>query len=336
MDKKPDYNPLAVQPARFFQTLFNLPYVLLVLPPLFWSGNFVLGRAVRADVPPIGLAFWRWAIGSLLVIGFAWPYLRQDWAIIRRNWGMILWLSFLGVTLFNTLVYLGLQSTMAINALLMQSTMPVMIGLMSYLFFREIVTPLQALGILLSLGGVMMIVVQGNLQLLTSLALNSGDLLVFIAVAGYAAYSALLRRRPPLHPLSFLAITFILGTLILVPFYLGEHLAGRVMTFDRLTVLTIAYVAIFPSVLAYLCFNRGVELVGANRAGLFVHLMPVFGSILAIIFLGETFRWFHGLGIGLILAGILLATRPKVLPTQASPKQAVQVNTMAAPEETLK
>jgi drug/metabolite transporter (DMT)-like permease len=311
MDKKLGYNPLAVQPARFFQTLFNLPYVLLVLPPLFWSGNFVLGRAVRADVPPIGLAFWRWAIGSLLVVGFAWPYLRQDWAIIRRNWGMILWLSFLGVTLFNTLVYLGLQSTTAINALLMQSTMPVMIGLMSYLFFREMVTPLQALGILLSLGGVVMIVAQGNLQLLTSLAFNSGDLLVFIAVAGYAAYSALLRRRPPLHPLSFLAITFIVGTLILLPLYLGEHLAGRVMSFDRLTLLTVAYVAIFPSILAYLCFNRGVELVGANRAGLFVHLMPVFGSILAIIFLGETFRWFHGLGIGLILTGILLATRPK-------------------------
>jgi drug/metabolite transporter (DMT)-like permease len=311
MDKKLGYKPLVFQPTQLFKSLFDLPYLLLVLPPLFWSGNFVLGRAVRADVPPIGLAFWRWGIGSLLVVGFAWPYLRQDWAIIRRNWGMLLLLSFLGVTLFNTLVYLGLQSTMAINALLMQSTMPVIIVLMSYLFFREIVTPLQTLGILLSLGGVVMIIAQGDIQVLTSLALNSGDLLVFIAVVGYAAYSALLRRRPPLHPLSFLAITFILGTLILLPLYLWEHLGGRAMSFDRLTLLTVAYVAIFPSILAYLCFNRGVDLVGANRAGLFVHLMPVFGSILAIIFLGETFQWFHGLGIGFILAGILLATRPK-------------------------
>ncbi|HMR67232.1 MAG TPA: DMT family transporter, partial [Anaerolineae bacterium] len=120
-----------------------------------------------------------------------------------------------------------------------------------------------------------------------------------------------LRQRPAIHPLSFVAVTFIWGAVVLSPFYLWEHLSGRVMVFDTVTLLSVAYVAIFPSILAYLCFNRGVELVGANRAGLFIHLMPVFGSLMAIVFLGESLHWYHGVGIVLILSGIILATRRK-------------------------
>lgn len=297
------------QPAHLGQSLYDQPYLLLVLATLFWSGNFVLGRAVRAEVPPVGLAFWRWTAGSILIIGFAWPHLKRDWPLILRHWKLMLLLAFLGVTLFNTLVYTGLQFTTAINALLMQSTMPVLIVLMSYLLFRETVTLLQIVGVLLSLAGVLAIVGQGDMAVLLGLSLNLGDLLIFIAVAGYAAYSALLRRRPPLHPLSLIAATFIAGSVALLPFYLWEHASGRTVSFDGVTLLTIAYVAVFPSILAYLCFNRGVELAGANRAGLFIHLMPVFGSIMAILFLGERFQWFHGFGILLILLGILLATR---------------------------
>ena len=171
-------------------------------------------------------------------------------------------------------------------------------------------TPAQVGGIVLSLAGVLTIIAKGNLDLLLSLSLNWGDLLIFIAVVGYAAYSALLRKRPVMHPLSFLAVTFILGDLILSPFYVWENLAGNVMQFNRVTLLAVAYVSVFPSILAYLCFNRGVELAGANRAGLFFHLMPLFGSIMAILFLGERFRPFHAFGILLILGGILLATGP--------------------------
>lgn len=292
------------------QALFDLPYVLLVLPPLFWAGNFVLGRAVRADVPPVGLAFWRWAVGSLLIAGFAWPHVRREWPAVRRHWPIILLLSFLGVAVFNTLVYTALQFTTAINALLMQSTMPVLIVLLSYLFFKEIISLRQGLGIALSLVGVVIIIAQGQLATLLALSLNGGDLLVLVAVASYAAYSVFLRQRPALHPLTFLAVTFVAGTLMLVPFYLWEVLAGRVMHFDSPTTwLSVAYVAVFPSILAYLCYNRGVDLVGATRAGLFLHLMPVFGSLMAIAFLGEQFRLFHAPGIALILGGIALATR---------------------------
>ncbi len=297
-------------PTRPFAKLANQPYLLLTLTMLFWSGNFILGRAVNAEVPPVGLAFWRWTGGSLLIIGFAWPHLRRDWPVIRRAWKLITLLAILGITVFNTLVYTGLHATTAINALLLQSTMPVVIVLMSFLLFRERVTLAQVGGIVLSLAGVLTIIAKGSLDLLLSLSLNWGDLLIFIAVVGYAAYSVLLRKRPVMHPLSFLAVTFILGDLILSPFYVWENLAGNVMQFNRVTLLAVAYVSVFPSILAYLCFNRGVELAGANRAGLFFHLMPLFGSVMAILFLGERFRPFHAFGILLILGGILLATRP--------------------------
>lgn len=301
-----------------FARLANQPYLLLALAMLFWSGNFILGRAVNAAVPPVGLAFWRWTGSSLILIGFALPHLRQDWPAIRRAWKLLTLLAVLGITLFNTLVYTGLHATTAINALLLQSTMPVVIVFMSFLLFRQRVTPTQAGGIVLSLTGVLTIIAKGSLDLLLSLSLNWGDLLIFIAVVGYAAYSALLRVRPALHPLSFLAVTFILGDLILAPFYVWENLAGRAMQFNQITLLAVAYVAVFPSILAYLCFNRGVELAGANVAGLFFHLMPLFGSIMAILFLGERFRPFHALGMALILGGILLATRP-ARPVERSP-----------------
>ncbi|GAK53968.1 hypothetical protein U14_05245 [Candidatus Moduliflexus flocculans] len=142
-----------------------------------------------------------------------------------------------------------------------------------------------------------------------TLSLNIGDLLIFIAVVGYAVYSVLLQKRPAIHPLSLLSVTFIMGTCMLFPFYCWEHLAWQPMPLNRITFFAVGYVAIFPSIIAYFCFNRGVELIGANRAGLFIHLMPVFGSLLAMIFLGETFRLFHGIGIALILTGIGLATK---------------------------
>lgn len=296
--------------AFFTQRVYNTPYLLLVLAPLFWSGNVVLGRAVRVDVPPVGLAFWRWTMATLIIMGFAWPHLKRDWPTIRQHWRLILLLSILGIAVFNTLLYVGLQFTSAVNGALMQSLMPIIIVLISFLLFGEQVTGRQTLGILLSLLGTLTIIAQGSLEVLTTLSLNQGDLLILIATICYAGYSALLRKRPPLHPLSFIGITFIWGTLVLSPFYLWENLTGRVMAFDMVTVLSVGYVAIFPSILSYLCFNRGVELAGANRAGLFIHLVPMFGSLLAILLLGETFRWYHGVGISLILAGIMLATRP--------------------------
>lgn len=294
---------------QLFGWVWRQPYLLLVLTTLFWSGNFVLGRAVHAAVPPVALAFWRWAGGFLIVLPFAWPYLARDLTIARRHWRFVLLLSALGVASFNTLVYLGLGRTTAINGLLIQSFMPLAIIAASLALFGERINRWQAIGLALSLAGIVAIVARGEPAALAALEVNLGDLLIVLAVLAYALYTALLRRRPVVHPLSFLAVTFALGALILAPLHVIEHWSGNTLSLDATTLGAIGYVALFPSVLAYLCYNRGVELIGANRAGQFVHLMPVFGSLMAVAFLGESFRLFHAIGIALIFAGIVVAAK---------------------------
>ena len=285
------------------------PYLLLTLAVLFWAGNFILGRAVRMDVPPIALAFWRWAIASLLVCGPALPLMKRDGATIRQHWPILLVLAGTGVATFNTLAYMGLQHTVAINAFLMQTMMPVFIVVFSFVLFRERINRGQVGGVILCLIGAIAIIVQGDLQVMLNLSPNPGDLLVLLAVISYAGYTALLRQRPAIHPLSFLAVTFVIGTLMLLPFYLWESLMVRPIQWNGVTLLSVGYVGIFPSIISYLCYNRGVELIGANRAGLFLYLMPVFGGAMAVFFLGESFRWFHWMGIVLIATGIVTTLR---------------------------
>lgn len=290
---------------------FDLPYLLLSLTALFWSGNFIVARAVHLDVPPMGLVFWRWLGALVIVLPFAWGPLKTDWPVIRRHWRIIFALATIGVASFNTLVYLGLQTTTALNAVLLQSAIPICIFIFAYVIFRDTVRPLQALGIALSLAGVMTIIARGDVATIRGLAFNRGDLLVFAAVVLWAIYSVLLRKRPALHPLSFLTVTIFISVVLLAPLYVGETLDGRVMRLDRTTVLAVGYLAIFPSVLAYLFYNRGVDLIGANRAGTFIHLMPLFGSIMAILFLGESFQPYHAAGIALILGGLMFAARQR-------------------------
>jgi len=285
------------------------PYLLLTLAVLFWAGNFILGRAFHNDIPPVALAFWRWIGAAMLVTLPALPHLRRDRHALVQHWPVILLLATLGIAAFNTLAYSGLQYTEAINAFLLQSLMPVLIVLLSFLIFHEKVTKLQCLGVLVSLCGAVTIIARGDVGILLSLSINHGDLLVFTAVVCYAGYTVMLRKRPHMHPLSFIATTFWIGALLLIPFYLWETLTVAVLELKPTNLMVIGYVSVFPSIVSYLCFNRGVELVGANRAGLFIHLMPVFGSLMAVSFLGESFCWYHGVGISLIGTGIYLATR---------------------------
>lgn len=288
--------------------LADKPYLLLTLAVLLWSGNFIVGRAIHGQVPPVALAFWRWTGACLLIALPALPHLRQDWDQLRGHCGILLLLSAIGIAAFNTLVYAGLQWTEAINAFLLQSLMPVLIVAMSFGLFRERVSLAQACGIAISLSGALTIILRGDWGNLVSVAVNRGDALVLLAVVGYAGYSVLLRKRPAIHPLSFIAITFFLGATMLLPLYLAELAAGHSIQWSLAALGAMGYVAIFPSIVSYLCFNRGVELLGANQAGLFIHLMPVFGSLMAMLFLGEALRWFHGVGIVLIAWGIFLAT----------------------------
>ncbi len=288
--------------------LIDQAWLLMMLPPLFWAGNAVIGRAVAGAVPPIGLAFWRWALGTLIVLPFAWKHLRHDLSPLMARWKAVLVLGTLGIGMFNTFQYIALNTTTALNSVMLQSSMPVMIVLMSFALFGDRVRPVQGAGIVVSLAGALTLIAHGNPAVLLGLHLNAGDLWMLAAVGIYAAYTTLLRRKPPVHGLSFVVATFAVGAVELLPFYVWETATQRAVEPTATTFLAIGYVALFPSIVAYLCFNRVVELVGANTAGLSIHLLPVFGSVLAVLFLGEQPHLYHGAGIALIAVGIALAS----------------------------
>jgi len=295
------------QPRGLAARLWHAPWLLLSLTALFWSGNAVVGRAVTADIPPVALSFWRWMIAACVVLVVARARIRDDIPTLRRHWPLMAVLAFLGVSSFNTLLYWGLRSTTAINGVLMQSAMPLLILAFAFLLYGDRPRLRQIGGMIVAIAGVVVIVTRGSFVDLLALSLNAGDLLILLAVVLYALYSALLRRRPRLHPLTFLGVTFAFGALMLLPLWLCELAAGARISAPGPAALAIGYTAIFPSIIAYLCFNRGVELIGPAKAGQVVYLMPAMGSLLAVLFLGESFQLFHAAGMALIAVGILMA-----------------------------
>jgi drug/metabolite transporter (DMT)-like permease len=288
--------------------VWNSAWSLLVLANLFWAGNIVLGRGVAGHVPPITLAYWRWTGAFLIAFGFAWPHLKNDAPVILRHWPMMLLLSATGIATYNTMSYIGLTSTTALNVLLLQSAGPLVIIVWAFALFDDRPTPRQAAGVALSLIGVATIAAHGSLETLLHLSLNRGDVWILVAMVIYGVYAAMFRRRPAAHPLSFLVATMGIGSMMILPFYIWEVMQGGRIEGGLPSWLAMAYIAVFPSFIAYLFFNRGIELIGPARAGQSWHLMPVFGSILAVLFLGETFYVYHAIGIAMIGAGILLAS----------------------------
>jgi drug/metabolite transporter (DMT)-like permease len=299
---------------------------LLILANLFWACNVVLGRGVVGMVPPIALAYWRWTGAFLVAIGFAWPYLRDDLPTLRRHWRMMLLLSATGIATYNTFSYIGLTSTTALNALLLQSAGPLIIIIWAFALFGELPTLWQSAGVLLSLMGVATIAAHGSFTALLHLRVNAGDLWILAAMLIYGIYAAVFRRRPPVHPMSFLVATMAIGSVMILPFYLWELAQGARIASTPSAWFTLAYIAVFPSFIAYLFFNRGIELIGAARAGQSWHLMPVFGSVLAVLFLGERLFLYHAIGIAMIGSGIVLASFRAVTraPRQGNVKRGVR------------
>ena len=296
-----------MQRRSVFAPVWHSAYALLTLTSLFWAGNALVGRAARELVPPAALSFWRWTIALLLLLPIAWPHLKRDWRALLADWPIVLVLGALGVGSFNTLLYSALQHTTAINALLLQGAQPAVILAMGALAFGDPATRAQIAGVIVSLAGVIAIVSNGDLDALLALRLNVGDAIMAVAVTIWAAYSVLLRKRPQVHPLSFLAASVIVGVLVILPIYGLELAKGRRIVADAESWAAIAYVSIFPSLIAYLFFNRGVELIGSARAGQFLNLMPAMGAVLSVLILNEPFHGFHAVGILLIGAGIALA-----------------------------
>jgi drug/metabolite transporter (DMT)-like permease len=286
------------------------PYLLLTLTALFWSGNMVLGRGIRADIPPLALAFWRWAIAFLLVLPLALPHLKAQWPLLKKGWRPILILGLLGVGGYNTFAYLALQTTTATNAVLLNSFIPVATIAISWAFLGKHLKKLEALGVSISLLGALTIVARGDLNVLLHLNLNTGDLWMLCSVLVWAIYTVGLAWRPSgVHPMLMLAAFTAVGLCALFPAYLWEMAQGRQINVHLGSLASLAYVGIFPSFLGYIFYNRGVAEVGASRASLFIHLMPVFGTLLSVIFLAEIPYAYHYLGITLIFAGIWLTMK---------------------------
>ncbi len=286
-----------------------MPYLLLCLSAVFWSGNFVLSRGMHNEIPPFALSFWRWSIALLLLVIVAGPHLRRQKKILWQNRSFIVVQGLLGVAGFNTLIYLAVQHTTAINTVLVNSCSPITIAIVSWLFYQERIRLRQGCGILLSLSGVLYIISGGNPSTLWHFQFNVGDLLVLVAGCCWAFYSANFKRYPQgLHPLAFQTAIVIVGVCALFPFWLWELSSGSVMEISGGTILTIGYVAFFASVLAFIFWNRGVTALGANVAGSFIHLMPVFSTFLAVYFLGEHLTLIHLVGVGCIFSGIFLTT----------------------------
>jgi drug/metabolite transporter (DMT)-like permease len=304
--KKPAPAPPTLDPVRW---LSNQPYLLLSLTGLFWAGNIVLARHVGDHVPPITLTTIRWFGVFLILLPFAWPHLRRDWPALRAHLPLMVLLSAIGFAFNNAISYWALQYTQALNALLIQSSGPLFVALWSLVLFGIRLTAAQLAGITISLLGVLTIILRGDLGALASIAFNKGDVMFAASLLSFGLYSALIPRRPVTHQLSLISFTTFCGALLLLPFSLWEFSTGATLKFDLLTFATLVYVLIFPSTLAYLFFNRGVALIGPNRAAPFFHLVPVFGSAMAILLLGETLQPFHLIGYALVLAGVVIASR---------------------------
>ncbi len=288
-------------------------YVLLALAVLCWAGNFITGRGLRAEAPPVALTFWRWSVALAVLAPLTFSHLRGQWGVIRRSWRILVLLALFATVLQHIPIYWGLRDTTATNAALLNATSPIFIALLSVLLLGQRLGAVAVLGSLVSFSGVLVIVSRGSIHTLRAFELNTGDVWILASALSWAGYTVCLRWRPPeLRGLDLLTVIAAISVVALAPLYVVEMAAGRVLVPTPAAIGGIAYVGIVASVLAYIAWNHGVEQIGPARAGPFMYLMLVFTPILSIVFLGERLEPFHFAGATLIIAGIYLATVRRV------------------------
>jgi drug/metabolite transporter (DMT)-like permease len=293
-------------------------YLMLSLAALFWSGNFIAGRALGGTVDPITLNFWRWSLALLILLPLTFRQLKESLPALTAHWRVVVGLGATGIAVFQVLVYAALARTTALNALLILSILPVAIVVLSWAVFRDRITGLQGVGIVISLAGTSVLIAKGELEVWLRLDLGTGELFIMGAVVAWAVYSVLLKLRPAaVPPMALLTATVIVGLALMLPVYLWSFAP---LPLSVPVAAALLYIAVFASVLAFLFWNRGVAVVGPNTAGLFIHLMPVFGTVLSITLLGEEIAAYHLVGAALVFIGIAAATRrPSARPAKSAP-----------------
>lgn len=289
------------------------PQLLLILATLLWGGNFVIGRAVSGDIPPITFALLRWIVAFLVFSPIAYRHTKKEWSMLKQYWGAVLILAFTGVAAFNTLVYIGLHYTTSINASLMNSSTPIIIYILSFLFLKEHLTKFQITGTLLSLAGVLFIISGGSVQSLLAFSFNKGDLIVLVAVCCWSVYSLLIKKYAGKLPgYSTFLVTIFLGIIMLLPFAAYElFITDQIIHWSVSTVSAILYVGIVASIIAFLSWNMGVVALGANKAGIYLNFIPLFAAIFAVLFLGEELLVAQIIGGLAVVTGIFISTIKK-------------------------
>ena len=283
-------------------------YIFLVLAVLFWSGNFITGRYISTSIEPMQLSFYRWFFVLVLLLPYIFINYKDLILGFKKDSLLLVVFGAFGIAGFNTFLYYGLQTTSATNALLINSSTPIFIILISSIIFRIAITKIQILGVLLSTLGVLYLILKGNINHILELNFTPGDLWILLAAFDWAIYSVLLKFKPKeLSSFSFLTITSFIGVIIL---YIAFILQGYSLEFSFLlnkeVLYSLIYIVIFPSILSFYFWNMATIEIGANKAGQSAHLMPIFGAILAYIFLGEVLEFYHIVGIVLIAIGIYL------------------------------
>lgn len=285
------------------------PYLLLTLTALVWASNAIAGKLAVGHVSPFLLTSLRWMIAVLALSIVAMPAVRRDWPVIRRHWLFLALLGATGMTFFNSLYYLGLTYTTALHGALLQAGMPLAVFSLNFLLYGIRTTWLQALGFFLTLVGVILTATNGNPFGIVSEGIDIGDLYLLAAVMAYGLYTVLLKRKPPMHWLSFIFVLAVFATLCSIPAAVAEIARETVIWPDGPGWLIAAYTGIFPSILAQVTWIRGMEIIGSNRGGVFINLVPIFAMAMAVFWLGEAFHPYHAVAMALVFFGVWITQR---------------------------
>lgn len=291
------------------RAFYNNAYLVLALASLCWSGNHLMGRAIAGHVPPLTITTLRWLLAAAVLFPFVRGHLVRDWPLIRKHVGVLVYLSLIGGGVFGALQFVGLQLTTALNVSVMNSLAPVFMAAAGAAMFGDRLTGGQLAGIVISLLGVLAIITKLDPGVLTHVSFNTGDILILINMVLWAVYSASLRWRPKIHPASFMFMFCLISGIAILPAMAWEYSTGFVLQPTALTFSAIAFVTIFSTIVAFACWTRGIELIGPNRAGVFLHLIPIFSALLTGTLLGEPLMGYHVVGFALILAGVWCAAR---------------------------
>jgi drug/metabolite transporter (DMT)-like permease len=294
------------------QNPVRLAYILLILTTLFWGGNSVAGKMAVGEISPMLLTLTRWVLAAAFILPFAVPHLRSEWPVIRKNWLLLTFYGAIGFTLFNLLLYTALTLTSAVSASIVQAALPATVYFFNFILFRVKVTIWQIAGFVVTMAGVLAVATHGEIGRLATLDLNLGDALVLVAVVVYAIYTVYLRYKPQMNWKSLIVVLSIAAALAAIPGVWWEWQNGSLILPGQKGLMIALYTGIFPSIISQIFFIKGVELIGPNRAGIFINLIPIFGTGLAILILGEPLQAYHIAALVLVIAGIWLAERKAV------------------------